>query len=219
MRYPLIATTIATLGLTVAAQADHIWINEFHYDNVGADVGEFVEAAIRNPNASGFTASDYVIEFYNGNGGALYGTTGTLNTFPTINAFGVAGSTDTITLYSTPFTGIQNGAPDGLALVNITNGFVESFLSYEGSFTATSGSAIGLTSVDVGVFEDGSMSDTSLGAAGIGDDANAFNAGSFILATTQTPGGINQGQTFAIPEPTSLALLGLGGLAMLRRRR
>ncbi len=50
--------------------------------------------------------------------------------------------------------GLQNGAPDGIALVKPDNSVVL-FLSYEGSFTATDGPAIGLTSTDIGVLEAG----------------------------------------------------------------
>ena len=49
---------------------------------------------------------------------------------------------------------MQNGAPDGLALIGPA-GAVLQFLSYEGSFLATAGAAAGLTSLDLGVFEDG----------------------------------------------------------------
>ncbi|MBU1227576.1 MAG: ExeM/NucH family extracellular endonuclease, partial [Actinobacteria bacterium] len=48
--------------------------------------------------------------------------------------------------------GIQNGSPDGWALIDDTGAVIE-FLSYEGSFTATSGTANGMTSVDIGVAE------------------------------------------------------------------
>ena len=209
-----------------AASANHIWINEFHYDNPGADVGEFVEVGLRTPNGSGFTASDYAVQLYNGSNGEVYTTTGTLNTFGTINSFPVAGSDSTITLYSMSFpsNGIQNGSPDGLALVNLTNSTVESFLSYEGTFTATTGLASGMTSTDVMATEPGVGNTTSLAAMGTGNSADQFNAASFMLTETATPGGINTGQTFAapgsdVPEPTALAVIGLGGLALVGRRR
>jgi hypothetical protein len=47
----------------------------------------------------------------------------------------------------------QNGAPDGVALVKGTT-LVE-FLSYEGAFAATNGTAAGTTSTDIGVSETG----------------------------------------------------------------
>jgi len=220
--------TFVAAGFTVTANADHIWINEFHYDDPGGDAGEFVEVAIRNPNGSGFTASDYAVEFYNGSNGDLYNTSATLDAFGTIATFPVAGSTDTITLYGELVTGIQNGGPDGIALVNVTTGTVESFLSYEGVFTADADNGgiaggLGLTSTDIGVSEPGVGELTSLGAAGFGDDANGFSAASFALTEVQTPGLPNTGQTFGVvPEPSSVCLMLMAacgtGAAFMRRR-
>ncbi len=71
---------------------------------------------------------------YNGNGGASYGTlslSGTLT--DTSNGFGFV---------KVLAPGLQNGAPDGFALVD-NLGRVVQFLSYEGTMTATSGAAIG----------------------------------------------------------------------------
>ena len=214
------AFAVAGLASNDAASAAHIWINEFHYDNPGGDVEEFVEVALSTPNTSGFSASDYVIELYNGNGGALYNTTLDLTDADAISPpIPITGSTDFITLYSFLIPGIQNGAPDGIALVNSTNSTVESFLSYEGTFTATNGTANGLTSLDVGVAE-GAIAQTSLSAIGIGSSADEFDNTSFALATTATPGAINQGQVFAVPEPGAVSLFGLAGmLAIVRRRR
>jgi hypothetical protein len=48
--------------------------------------------------------------------------------------------------------GLQNGAPDGIALVDNT-GKSHSVLSYEGVFVATNGAANGMTSTDIGVAE------------------------------------------------------------------
>ncbi|GAB3818643.1 SpnA family nuclease [Micromonospora zhanjiangensis] len=51
-----------------------------------------------------------------------------------------------------PTDGIQNGSPDGVALVNPA-GAVTEFLSYEGTFAAVGGPADGMTSVDIGKAE------------------------------------------------------------------
>lgn len=117
-------------------------INEFHYDNTGGDVGEFVEVRV----AAGTDVMLASIEAYNGNGGGLY------NSFALNGSF--ASSDGTFDYYVVNTPGLQNGSPDGLALVN--DGAVVEFLSYEGSLTATSGTAVGLTSTDVGVSEPGS---------------------------------------------------------------
>jgi hypothetical protein len=102
------------------------WINEFHYDNDGSDTGEFIEIA----GPAGLDLTGWSLVLYNGNGGAAYNTiplTGVLT--DTANGFG-------FTTIAAP--GLQNGAPDGIALVDDGGNVVE-FLSYEGSFTAVGG--------------------------------------------------------------------------------
>ena len=187
-------SAITLAGLASSASAAHIWINEFHYDNTDGDVGEFVEIALSTPNASGFAPSDYSVLLYNGNNSSVYNTLADLSTADIISApIPIAGSTDTITLYTftLPANGLQNGSPDGIALVNSTNGGVESFLSYEGTFTASGGTADGVLSIDVGVEESGQELGTSLSASGTGINADNFDASSFAL-TSATPGAINQ---------------------------
>jgi hypothetical protein len=48
------------------------------------------------------------------------------------------------------YSGLQNGSPDGIALVDASNKVIQ-FLSYEGAFKATNGPAIGMTSTDIGI--------------------------------------------------------------------
>ena len=203
-----------------SAFADFIWINEIHYDNIGVDTGEFVEIAIRTPNGSGFDPSDYAIEFYNGANGNFYGISGTLDTFSISNSFGIANSSDTITLFAENFAPIQNGI-DGIALVNVANNTVIQFLSYEGVFTAdgdTGGIAgtAGAISTNIAVGEPGiAPVGSSIGAAGTGDDRNDFDASSFQYNNSlATPGTINNGQLLiAVPEP-AVAAIGIGFLTL-----
>lgn len=121
-------------------QTTVVSINEIHYDNVGADVGEAVEIMA----TAGADVSEWSVVLYNGNGGGMYGSF-TLGG----NLLGSSADFDFYVL-STP--GIQNGAPDGLALVDASGKVVE-FLSYEGTFTASNGPGAGLTSTDIGVSE------------------------------------------------------------------
>ena len=118
----------AALSLLCAstAHATSVFINEIHYDNAGADVGEFFEIAA----PVGADLSGWSVVLYNGSGGGTYNsidlTTGTL----------VQSGGYSFVAFSLPSNGIQNGAPDGLALVD-NNGNVVQFLSYEGTLTAT----------------------------------------------------------------------------------
>jgi len=75
----------------------------------------------------------------------------------TVDNFSQGTNDGTNTYYSMPISGIQNGAPDGLAL--IFQGMVCEFLSYEGDFVATSGAASGVMSTDIGAAQSNNTSD------------------------------------------------------------
>ena len=126
----------AILGAIIgsAATASPVFINELHYDNASTDQGEAIE--IVGPAGTNLTNWDLVL--YNGSGGATYNTTALTATITD-----QGGGFGTVVV-NYPVNGIQNGAPDGIALVD--NGSVVQFLSYEGSFTAVGGPANGLTS-------------------------------------------------------------------------
>ena len=113
------------------------------------------------------------IVLYNGNGGASYNTIALTGVIPSLcDGRGVSSSI-------IRQDGIQNGDPDGLALVKPGSVVVE-FLSYEGTFTAVGGPASGMTSVDIGARESGTSSATrSLQKAGTiwyGPASNTFGA-------------------------------------------
>jgi hypothetical protein len=93
---------------------------------------------------------------------------------------------------------LQNG-PDGLAIVDATGAVVQ-FLSYEGSFTALDGPALGLTSIDIGV-EESSLTSAgqSLQLAGVGSHYGDF---AWQAEGPETRGLPNTGQTFSGGCPT-----------------
>lgn len=145
----ILAVSVGILGLPAAsaqaASPTTPFISEIHYDNAGADVGEFVE--VQFPPGTG--SAGWIVVLYNG------------ATSPTSTALKVYDSdplppvVDGVAVVEYGPNGIQNGAPDGLALVNPA-GEVAEFLSYEGVFTALDGPATGMTSVDIGVSQSGS---------------------------------------------------------------
>jgi DNA/RNA endonuclease G (NUC1) len=154
-------------------------INEIHYDNAGTDAGEAIE--IEGP--AGTNVTNYSIVLYNGNGGAPYGTPAVLTgTLPT------SCPDRGVMVVNYPADGIQNGPPDGIALINASGQVVE-FVSYEGSFLATSGPAMGLTSVDILVSQTNAAAGQSLQR----NSANVWSPGvsSFGACNPENP---NQGE-------------------------
>jgi hypothetical protein len=160
---------LSAVALIFSASASaQVRISEFHYDNTGADAGEAVEVSA----PAGTDLTGWQVVLYNGSGGASYGA---------LNLSGIVPATcgdRGVVVVPGPSTGIQNGAPDGLALVNAGGTLVE-FLSYEGVFAATNGAASGITSVDIGVLEVGNEplgTSLSRNAAGVwsGPAAHSF---------------------------------------------
>jgi endonuclease I/PKD repeat protein len=165
-----------------------VWINEFHYDNDGTDTGELVEVC----GAAGTSLAGWSVVGYNGSGGAVYATVALSGTLPNQSSgFGTA---------SFAFAAMQNGSPDGLALVN-ASGTVVQFLSYEGTFTGVGGAANGMVATDVGVSE-GTTSPVgwTLQLAGSGTTSGAFT---WQPAAAGTAGLVNTGQSFGAPPPNT----------------
>ncbi len=132
-------------------------INELDYDNPGAnDSLEFIE--IKNNSAQSIFLSDLSVVLINGVGGLEYAfvprvnlSAATTSLASPVNAIGpgqylVIGPAAVITtapasalriVVTPPMTGfIQNGAPDGIAIVNTATQKVIDALSYEGSVSA-----------------------------------------------------------------------------------
>src|SRR5690606_40784202 len=92
--------------------------------NAGADVNEAIEIA----GEAGIDLAGWSVVLYNGSNGTVYDTA--------ILSETITDSGSGFGFVVVPFTQIQNGSPDGVALVN-AEGEIIQFLSYEGSFTAT----------------------------------------------------------------------------------
>jgi DNA/RNA endonuclease G (NUC1) len=130
----------ASLHVNAAAQPGFpdTRFSELHYDNVGADVNEAIE--VEGPAGTDLTGWSVVL--YDGNGGASYNTQALSGAIPA--TCGTRG----VVVLNYPQNGIQNGSPDGLALID-ANGQVVEFLSYEGTMTAIGGPASGTVSTDI----------------------------------------------------------------------
>lgn len=139
-----------TLLTRSAAAHLPVRISEIHYDNASTDANERIEVSA----PAGTDLTGWTLVLYNGSGGASYGTTPLGGLTPSV----CEGGDRQVVVAAYPSNGIQNGAPDGVALVNPSNVVVE-FLSYEGTFAATNGPATGMTSVSIGVSQSGTESD------------------------------------------------------------
>ena len=190
--YSLPAVFSLTFLLSQSAMAQ-VFINEIHYDNTGTDTGEAIEVA----GPAGTDLTSWSLVLYNGSTGALYNTTALSGVIA--NQQGGFGTV----AFSYPTNGIQNGSPDGIALVNGSS--VEQFLSYEGAFTAVDGPASGLTSTDIGVAESsGTAIGDSLQLAGTG---SAYGDFTWAVPQPSTFGAVNAGQTFGAGGPVMPTLV------------
>ena len=122
--------------------------NELHYDNEGTDAAEAIEVV----GPAGTDLTGWSIVLYNGATGAVYNTASLTGTIADLDGTGTG-----VVVVNYPSNGIQNGAPDGMALVDGGGSLIE-FLSYEGTFTVVGGPADGVTSTDIGAVENGSSS-------------------------------------------------------------
>ncbi|MGH3105235.1 MAG: lamin tail domain-containing protein, partial [Gaiellaceae bacterium] len=154
-------------------------VNEVDYDQVGADAGGFVE--LYNGSAAAASLDGLALVFVNGGDGLEYDReilSGTL----------AAGG------YLVVPAELQNGAPDGVALLDTQTGTLVDALSYEGAIRAAQ---IGGVTYDLveGTALDASVADSNTVTGSLirspdGTDSN--NAASdWAFTTMPTPGGAN----------------------------
>ena len=201
MPNPLDVIAAATLIIAAAAcqraSAAPLFINELHYDNAGRDIGEFIEIA----GPSGADLTGWSLVLYNGSNGKPYRTES------------LSGVLDDegkgLGAIAFLLPGIQNGAPDGIALIDDTANLVQ-LLSYEGEFTAIAGPAAGATSQKIRVQESGAEpAGLSLQLLGRGSTTSGLEWGGPLPSSF---GSLNPGQmppASTVPEPASLPLMGL----------
>jgi len=184
-------TAIILLLLAFTATSQEMWINELHYDNAGGDSGEFVEVVVEQTYSGDL--ANLEIFFYNGSNSNVYNS----SHIKTLDTFDVGVSQGGFTIYSKLTPSMQNGSPDGIALVN--NGAVVQFISYEGTITAAGGPAFGLTSTDIGVSESSATAiGESLQLSGTASHPEGFT---WQAAATATMGQVNTGQTLVDEAP------------------
>ncbi len=159
--------------------SSHLVINEVDYDQVGADTGGFVEIA--NAGTSAASLDGIAVVLVNGGDGTEYARkalTGTL----------AAGAKLSVDLDP------QNGAPDGIALLDTGTKALLDALSYEGPITAATigGEVYDLvegTALPADVADSNTVDGT---LSRIPDGADSGNASAdWLFTTTPTPGAAN----------------------------
>ncbi len=177
------SVVVAAAPVGVAHAAVPVFINEIHYDNAGTDTGEMIEVA----GPAGTDLGGWQIVLYNGSNGTVYDSDPLTGTIPDEGSgFGAVALTY-------PDNGIQNGAPDAIALVD-NLGSVVQFLSYEGTVSAVGGPADAMTSVDIGVSQAGNEAiGLTLQLTGTGTVYEDF---SWQAPAAGSPGTLNAGQEF-----------------------
>ncbi len=173
-----------------------VFINEFNYDDNGADTEEFVEVV----TGPGYTDSLGAVSlvFYK-----VDGSVSMTHSLATFTSGVVMASGHKV--YSKLIPGILNGLN---AMAVVVNGTVTQFISYEGVVTATAGAASGLTSTNIGVSQTGfePEGEAALGLAGSGENAADF-AWTKFNGSPYTAGAGNLGQSFTIPkQPQGVAI-------------
>ncbi|MEM6327855.1 MAG: endonuclease, partial [Bacteroidota bacterium] len=148
-----------------------LWINEIHYDNAGEDTGEGIEIA----GPDGAALDGWTLALVNGAGGEVYQTVALSGT--------LVG--DGLGAEWVPVPGLQNGSPDGAALL-APDGSVATAVSWEGPMQA-----LGVAFTDIGVSQSSDAAPgTSLHLVGTGREANDFR----WTTGDATPGWLNGGQ-------------------------
>ncbi|HVM68561.1 MAG TPA: lamin tail domain-containing protein [Gaiellaceae bacterium] len=174
------AITLSCSGSTTPPPpARQLVLNEIDYDQVGADTGGFVE--LRNNGTSAIDLAGIALVLVDGGTGSEYARrnlTGTL----------AAGGHHVVAIDA------QNGAPDGVALVEVATGTLLDALSYEGEITAATIAGATYSLVEGAPLPssvaDSNIVDGSLIRNPDGRDTNDA-ASDWVFTTTVTQGGAN----------------------------
>lgn len=180
------------------------FVSEIHYDNAGADTGEFVAVTV----PAGWDLSGWQLDLYNGSNGGVYHT-------ESLSGSVAAGAT--WREFWWPISGMQNSA-EAVALVSVAGQLID-FVAYEGSFPATGGPAVGATPRLLPVSESSAtLAGWSLQRLGSASDWD-------WIAAAASPGDVNLGlhanvsAAVATPPLSWLWLAAVPGFAWSARRR
>jgi len=175
-------------------------LNEVDYDTPAdaADLGEFIE--VLNTTSAPIDLAGHAVMLVNGNGNTVYATIA-LDGAGSIAAgqyLVIAAPAVTVPPGALKVAGkagaVQNGSPDGIALVNTAKGVVLDVVSYEGGMLAVTlpgfPQPVSLVEGAPTSVEDNNIAPCSIGRAPNGYDANNA-ATDWAQSDTPTPGAPN----------------------------
>lgn len=201
------ATVTATLGTdmrtamvtVVDAPPGGLVINEVDYDSVGSDTQEFVE--IFNGTLAPVDLSTLVLVLVNGSTSREYGRVALSGTLAPGAYAVVANAAVTVPAGVQRFAlandTLQNGAPDGVALINTATGAMVDALSYEGPMSAATITGVtGTVSLVEGTVLPATVADNNMTAASLARLPNGADtddaATDWRLSAMPTPGAVNR---------------------------
>ena len=188
--------------IDVVAQMGGLVINEVDYDQIGSDNAEFIE--IYNGTSAPINLTGHALVLINGSNSATYATVdlGPAGTLAAKGYLVVGAATVTVPagVLKLGFAGaadqVQNGAPDGIALINKATGTLVDALSYEGAMPmATVTGLAAKVSLVEGTLLPITIADSNMVAGSVcrlpnGVDTNDA-AADWKFSATPTPGAAN----------------------------
>lgn len=199
--YRLYLTNGAPLTVTAAPALPTLVINEVDYDQIGTDSAEYIE--ILNVGANPVSLAGIEVRLINGATSAEYdayplslaGATLAPGQFLVIASPGVTVAPGALTIPTNVATNVvQNGAPDGIALFDLSSNQMVDALSYEGAINAAVLTGISGTwdLVEGTAFTgaDSNAVDATLVRLPNGTDTNNASA-DWAVSSTLTPGASN----------------------------
>ncbi len=144
------STSTATITVGSTAPGAHLVINEVDYDQIGTDATEFIE--IFNPTANAISLTGIELLLINGSGNVVYDTVdlSPATSLPSLGYLVVAGAGVTVPVSALKIdpgwttNAVQNGNPDGIALVDNNLHILLDALDYGDSTTAPTMTSITL---------------------------------------------------------------------------